>query len=162
MSDLVAELHKLADDAIAWDGDTMKRWDQIRRQIETMPGADLPRMNFEDLIEDFSDKLNEAAAEIECLRLTVEQLQSLDGRQQRKIERLRAALRACADDLEASVNAEYHGTLDYPSQKRKWERDLEPVKRARELLGSADQQTADDGYDVEMARQHGPDFNRER
>lgn len=52
-----------------------------------------------------------------------------------KIERLRAALKGCADDLEASVNAEYRGTLDYPSQRRKYDRDMGPVIRARHLLG---------------------------
>ena len=53
------------------------------------------------------------------------------------VEQLRSALRACADDLEASVNAEYRGTLDYPSQKRKYDRDMEPVNRARNLLCSS-------------------------
>ena len=47
------------------------------------------------------------------------------------------ALRACADDLEASVNAEYVGTLDYPSQARKHERDLEPVRKARAAIAKA-------------------------
>jgi len=49
--------------------------------------------------------------------------------------KLRTALIDCANDLEASVDAEYRGTLDYPSQRRKYDRDMEPVKRAREALG---------------------------
>lgn len=63
------------------------------------------------------------------------------GRLSAEIERLRAALTECADDLEASVKAEYQGTLDYPSQRRKFERDMEPVRKARALLG-ADQPAA--------------------
>ena len=51
-----------------------------------------------------------------------------------RISALEAALKECADDLEASVNAEYRGTLDYPSQKRKYDRDMGPVLRARSLL----------------------------
>ena len=39
-----------------------------------------------------------------------------------------------ADDLEASVNGEYQGTLDYPSQKRRYDRDMQPVQRARKFL----------------------------
>lgn len=56
-------------------------------------------------------------------------------------ERLRAALLDCATDLQASVTAEYAGTLDYPVMRRKYERDMEPVNRARELLGPAFQQS---------------------
>lgn len=48
--------------------------------------------------------------------------------------KLRDALKECADDLEASVNAEYRDTLNYPSQKRKYDRDMGPVLRARSLL----------------------------
>lgn len=47
---------------------------------------------------------------------------------------LRAALKDCADDLEASVKHEYDGVLDYPSMKLKFDRDMQPVLRARELL----------------------------
>ena len=66
--------------------------------------------------------------------ITLHDLAKQSQEQQAEIERLRAALKECADDLEASVNAEYHGTLDYPSQRRKWERDLQPVAAARKLL----------------------------
>jgi len=47
------------------------------------------------------------------------------------------SLEQCAADLEASVNAEYAGTLDYPSQARKHERDLEPVRKARAAIAKA-------------------------
>lgn len=47
---------------------------------------------------------------------------------------LREALKACADDLEAEVTGKYAGTLDYPSQKRRYDRDMESVLMAREAL----------------------------
>lgn len=53
----------------------------------------------------------------------------------RELDKMREALKECADDLEASVNAEYAGMLDYPSMARKHARDMEPVKKARALLG---------------------------
>jgi len=45
-------------------------------------------------------------------------------------ERLRAALKECADDLEAEVEARRSGELP-----RRIERDLAPVREARALLG---------------------------
>lgn len=73
---------------------------------------------------------NSAAAEIE--RLTAE------------VERLRAALKDCADDLEASVNAEYAGTRDYPSQESRYQRDMRPVYAARHLLAAYQQTTTNE------------------
>jgi|HubBroStandDraft_4_1064222.scaffolds.fasta_scaffold94879_3 hypothetical protein len=57
------------------------------------------------------------------------------GTLEAQIRELKDALIECANDLEASVKAEYEGTLDYPSQYRKFERDMEPVVKARRLLG---------------------------
>ena len=56
---------------------------------------------------------------------------------QEENKKLRAALRDCADDLAAELEARYHRTLDYPSQKRKYDRDMAPVLTARALLGVA-------------------------
>jgi hypothetical protein len=53
-----------------------------------------------------------------------------------EIERLRAALKECANDLESELNGHYQGTLDYPSQQCKFERDMEPVVAARKLLAA--------------------------
>ena len=53
-----------------------------------------------------------------------------------EIERLRAALRECADDLEAYINAHYGKTLDWPSQQRRYDRDMIPVVEARKLLNT--------------------------
>lgn len=52
-----------------------------------------------------------------------------------EIMRLRAALKVCADDLEEFVEAHYEKTKGYPSEMRRYERDIAPVKAARELLG---------------------------
>ena len=54
----------------------------------------------------------------------------------REIERLRAALRECANDLECELNGRYDQTLDYPSQRAKFDRDMQPVLAARKLLNS--------------------------
>ncbi len=54
-----------------------------------------------------------------------------------RVEGLEAALRECADDLEAEVRATHgadHPDGIHPSQERKYERDMEPVDRARALL----------------------------
>jgi hypothetical protein len=48
--------------------------------------------------------------------------------------RLREALAECADDLAAELNGRYGSTLDHPSQKARWERDMAPVIAARRLL----------------------------
>jgi len=47
-------------------------------------------------------------------------------------ERLRSALKDCADDLEAEIQARADGELP-----RRIDRDLEAVRRARELLRAA-------------------------
>lgn len=55
-----------------------------------------------------------------------------------EIERLRAALQDCADDLEAELRARYAGTQDiYPSERRRFDRDMEAVTAARQLLAGS-------------------------
>lgn len=45
------------------------------------------------------------------------------------------ALRECVDDLEAEIKARNSGdTLDYPTMKARFDRDMEPVTRARAVL----------------------------
>jgi hypothetical protein len=51
-----------------------------------------------------------------------------------EIERLREALRECADELEVVVEERYRDIKDYPSEKRKYDRDIAPVLKARDLL----------------------------
>jgi hypothetical protein len=44
--------------------------------------------------------------------------------------------RECADDLESVLRARYEGTLDYPSQAQRFERDMEPVRALRAALAA--------------------------
>ena len=48
-----------------------------------------------------------------------------------EIERLREALRECADELEVVVEDRYRDTKGYPSEKRKYDRDIAPVLLSR-------------------------------
>lgn len=51
-----------------------------------------------------------------------------------RISALEEALRECSEDLAVEIANYYKDTLDYPSQKRKYDRDMEPVLKARALL----------------------------
>jgi hypothetical protein len=55
----------------------------------------------------------------------------LDGR---TLQAVREALRESADDLEASVKAEYGYPDIHPAMKHKFDRDMEPVVKARAAL----------------------------
>lgn len=59
------------------------------------------------------------------------------GRLDNEIERLRVSLRECSDDLATLIDDHYAGTLHYPSQKRRYDRDMDVVLRARAILNSA-------------------------
>jgi hypothetical protein len=50
---------------------------------------------------------------------------------------LRAAAKECANDLEADLANRFFGTLDYPSQLAKWNAEMTPMRRVRELLGES-------------------------
>lgn len=86
------------------------------------------------LRREFLARAEKAEAEIGRLNTALCASESLKHGYFDEIDRLRAALKECADDLEASVNAEYRDTLDYPSQKLKYDRDMQPVMSARKLL----------------------------
>ena len=47
-----------------------------------------------------------------------------------EIERLRAALRECADDLAAEIEARYPAPIRraFSSEQRRYDRDMEPVR----------------------------------
>lgn len=52
-----------------------------------------------------------------------------------ELDRLRVALRDCADDLEAEINAKYQAAnRAYPSEERRFQRDMETVRQARAEL----------------------------
>lgn len=67
MTDLLSRLRSKANDLQRVDGETMKQWDQIRDQVECLKGSDLPRMNFESIIEDHADLMIAAIENIERL-----------------------------------------------------------------------------------------------
>lgn len=54
-----------------------------------------------------------------------------------RVAKLEELLKECADDLSDSVEHYYEKTKDYPSEKRRYERDIEPVIKARAALGEA-------------------------
>jgi hypothetical protein len=62
------KLRTTAADINDWNGRTMKTWDEIRNQCLKYKGSDLPRLNFESLVEGFAELMTAAADEIERLR----------------------------------------------------------------------------------------------
>jgi hypothetical protein len=50
------------------------------------------------------------------------------------ISKLRILVKDLADDLEAEVEGHYKDTKDYPSEMRRYERDMANVWKAREAL----------------------------
>jgi hypothetical protein len=50
-------------------------------------------------------------------------------------KRLRELLREVTEDLTVYIEAHYARTLDWPSQRLKYERDMDVVHRARAILG---------------------------
>lgn len=92
----------------------------------------------------------EAAAEIANLRACNEQLQSLDGLQQREIERLRAE----ADDLRTRFRDEYNASMNLRLEVE-WltQHDNEIMRNADyELLNGRDGEQADARAEVERLR----------
>lgn len=47
------------------------------------------------------------------------------------------ALQECADSLADDLKAQYAGKLAYPSERRRYERDMAPVNKARAALAKA-------------------------
>ena len=87
--------------------------------------------------EGVSEKLGEAADEIE--RLTAERANRYwEGRyrdEAKDNERLRALVKDLADDVESEVNGHYPPEVRaYPSEQRRYERDMANVYEARRAL----------------------------
>lgn len=61
MSDLEQRLRAMASDFYDVNGPTMKKWDEIRAICAKRDGGDLPRLMFEQIIEDAADLLIEAS-----------------------------------------------------------------------------------------------------
>lgn len=60
------------------------------------------------------------------------------------IVKLREMLRECADDLEAEIEGQYSGMKDHPAMKRRYDRDMDTVIRARAVLCATDLKPATD------------------
>ncbi len=84
----------------------------------------------EDVLKDCAYRVRYAG---NCLRELDRECAALRAR----VEKLEAALRECADDLEAEVRATHgadHPDGIHPSQLYKYARDMQPVDRARALM----------------------------
>jgi len=79
-------------------------------------------------------EVTELQAEIERLKEVVTRLHVERRERKAEIERLKALVKELADELDVLVEARYSGTKGYPSEQRRYERDIEPVKRARAAL----------------------------
>lgn len=75
--------------------------------------------------------------EAEIKRLTAYQNETakawtkLTESQEEEIEKLKALVKELADDLESEVEGRYQSVKGHPAMKPKYERDMEPVRRAR-------------------------------
>jgi len=115
--------------------------------VERLRGHDPSKWCVADT--DTGTLVREAADEIDRLR----DLFRLDGEQhaarvkevqneqdarltayKREIERLRAALKECSDELAEYVEAHYAETKDHPAMKRRYDRDMQSVLDARRVL----------------------------
>jgi uncharacterized protein DUF551 len=59
--DLEQRLLNKANDLLKWNGGAMQLWDKIRHEVETKKGSDLPRLMFEQFLEDIAELLQAAA-----------------------------------------------------------------------------------------------------
>lgn len=67
MEDIAQRLRNKANDLYDTNGEAMKLWDKIRREVETKRGSDLPRMMFEGLLEDVAELLQAGADALDGL-----------------------------------------------------------------------------------------------
>lgn len=87
------------------------------------------------VIEDQANQIERLENEIVDLNSEVDRLAiRVVPKLEAEIEQLRAALRECSDDLAAYIEHHYAGTLDYPSRKAKYDREMDVVLAARKLL----------------------------
>lgn len=58
--------------------------------------------------------------------------------QRAEIERLKALVKTLAHQLEEELRGHYNPTMDYPSERRRFERDMANVYEARKALGGSE------------------------
>lgn len=90
----VRELVGLATDLVDPKGKTMDHWDEIRRQVETRKGSDLPRLNFESLMEGIAEKIQSAAELLDITETGYQQICRKNDEMQNIIGMMTAALNA--------------------------------------------------------------------
>jgi len=86
-----------------------------------------------DIVERLRD---DQPGERQCVREARMDLGGLLMEAADEIEKLRAALKECADDLEAEITHRYGGMVPkYPRERLKRDQDMAPVIKARVALG---------------------------
>jgi hypothetical protein len=78
--------------------------------------------------------MSDDAALVEKLRDLLEAEYEAREQAVNSLAEARKVLKECADELAAWVEGHYQLMLNYPSEKRRFERDMEPVRRARAFL----------------------------
>jgi len=87
-------------------------------------------------MSDIVDRLrDDQPGERQCVREARMDLGGLLMEAADEIEKLRAALKECADDLEEEINGKYRGSQNiYIHEMHRFDRDMAPVTNARKLL----------------------------
>jgi len=116
---LQGHMRALADTSVDRDtaGIFKGMWQGSERECEQLR-AEIERLN--GVVDSWVDINNAAGVTLRA--------------QDAEIERLKALVKELADELDVLVEARYSGTKGYPSEQRRYERDIEPVKRARAAL----------------------------
>jgi hypothetical protein len=83
---------------------------------------------------DFACKLIYEETDLSIANKIVGLLDKDFGAKDARIAELEAVLKNCADDLEQEINARYDRTPDYPFAKADFDRNMQPVIKARQLL----------------------------
>jgi DNA repair ATPase RecN len=134
-SSIIDECSKTAQDALIKKHHAVNELARLRADYdEACDEADKLRQRIAELERDVQSHCVSAKQDADSWQLA---LAELDARGS-ELDRLRAenealseCLRECADDLESEINARAGGDLP-----RRIERDLEPVRKARELLAA--------------------------
>lgn len=92
------------------------------------------RYEISDLLTEIEAKNAEIERLTELCDVRAEIMEAQEKELSETIERLRAALKECAEDLANEITGRYAGTLDYPVQQRRYDRDMASVIEARKIL----------------------------
>jgi hypothetical protein len=62
-------------------------------------------------------------------------MSNADAEKDAEIAQLRELVKSLADELESAIEAQYDRLKNYPSMKRRYDRDMATVRQARRMLG---------------------------